>query len=592
MSLDVPIISSEKSSDNFLVKISGGHRIITTGRFIVLGTHGVGVIDGHHFITSAQDLAVALNGYEGTPDKLGSSIRGALTIYIEDRQSGEVYILSDPFGSSIVFLNEHNNGVTASSSLGRLVSVLELQGRKPGKSLRYAALLASSNNGGISKSPYSGIDSIDQWSFICFSVSGVKINEYSLAREVFSKIDRSAGGIKTLQNMAIDDIINNVKAASRYEAPNHVCHLTGGMDSRTVLGAVIESGYSSKYSIHCGGDPLADDMLIARKLAHSLEKNISRDSGLHFGMLPGSPAENSRWSMHETAGLLRGPANPGLHRSNDVVLSGGFGGLLRNSFGGIDSGKGERGFSADTVLSPMLGFLGSMSISSKCILNADIINFASTEINSAVLESEELGVPNDALPEFLWFRFRSRYYVGEISRSLSEYVNRFDPLYTPWLLPLAWSYPRAERGNNYAHLDLLCEINEQLGMMPYDKKRITDSYLDDRPARQLGSLPEVMSDLEISDVRVRPLEPAGIKSPISTEHYAEARRVGLPPATVADSEFFRNEAKRLAAAIGPSELSQAFNYEELTQLLSRPPKWRPQFRAIRDVHDVLAWYSA
>lgn len=592
MSFDVPIISSEKSSGHSLITVAGGHRIVTTGRYIVLGTHGVGVIDGHYFITGARDLAAALNGYEGTPDKLGSSIRGALTIYVEDSQNGDVYVLSDPFGSSIVFRYEHDNSVTASSSLSNLVSALELRGKKPEKSLRYAALLASSNNGGISKSPYVGIESIEQWSYLAFSKSGVKVNEYSLAQEVFSMINRSDGGREFIRKLAIDDIVNNVKAASRYEAPNHVCHLTGGMDSRTVLSAVIESGYSAKYSIHCGGDPLADDMVIARKLAHSLGKTITRDSGLHFGMLPSSPAEDSRWSMYETAGVLRGPANPGLHRSNDVVLSGGFGGLLRNSFGGVVPGDDSLGFTADDVLGPILGALGSTNISTKSILNSDIINFASREVNNAALKSKELGVPNDALPEFLWFTFRSRYYVGEISRSLSKYVNRFDPLYTPWLLPLAWSYSREERGNNYAHLDLICEINEKLGMMPYDKKRITDSYLVDRPMRQSRSLPQTMNDIETGNVRLHPLKPTGSKTPISKEHYAEARRLGLPPATVADSDFFRNEAKRLTSKIGPSKLSDAFNFEELTQLLGRPPKWRPQYRAIRDLHDVLAWYGA
>lgn len=592
MSTHIPTIKSSKSDNGTQRLVISGHRVMTNGRYGILGTHGVGTVVGERLITNPEDLAAALSGYEEDPDALGSSIRGSLTIYVEDLRTGSIHVLSDPFGSSIVFYWQGKNDFYASSSLGHLVSVLSDAGFKPKKSLAYAALLASSNNGGLSESPYEGIRVIEQFSFLTFSTDGVIVEDYSMSKNLFLKINRTDSGRNALRELAVTDIINNVKAASRFEAPEFICHLTGGMDSRTVLAALIASGYQDKYSLHCGGDPLSDDMTISRKLSYSLNTSISRNSGLNHGIIPGSPAEDSRWAMHETHGVLRGPANPGLHRSNSVVLSGGFGGLLRNSFGAALSSAPVGGFSGLDVLDPMLGALGKSSIASNSVLSKELIDYSRSIINEKTLEAEEKGIPNDALPEFLWFAFRSRYYVGEISRSLSKYVNRFDPLYTPWLLPLAWSYSREMRGNNFAHLDLICDLSEELGMTPYDKKRITDQYLSERPRRQIRDLQNKMAPLISGNVRLNPVTPGKNQSGITKEQLAEARRVGLPPATVAYSEYYRKQSRHLADEIGESELSNYFNYEALIKLLENPPKWRPQYRSIRDLHDVLSWYTA
>lgn len=590
MSVDVPTIHSVKNADKIEVSVYGGHEIPTTGRYKVLGTHGVGTIDDHFFVTSPKDLSTALNGYCDTPERLGSSIKGALTIYVKDQFDNSIYILTDPFGSSIVYWWKQSGEVFSSSSLADLIAVLSSHGKSIKKSLVYSALLASSNNGGICSSPYEDIESIDQFCFLSFSTMGAQSREYTTAKNVFSIIDQSETSRRALRTLVITDIVNNIKAASRFNTSDYICHLTGGMDSRTVLAALINSGCQGKYSLHCGGDPLNNDMIIARKLANLLELEICTYSGLHFDSLPESPAEDSRWSMHETSGVLRGPANVGLRESNALVLSGGFGGLLRSSFGVTVPIEGNTNFSGIDVLKPMLGSLGPASPGAASVLNTDMIDLTKSVIDKSVIKSQEFGIPNDALPEYLWFSFRSRYYVGEISRSLSKYVNRFDPLYTPWLLPLAWSYRREDRVNNYAHLDLLCDLNRTLAMIPFDKNRITDQYLKDRPEIGRLALPERMSDLVPGVARARPLSSANNKMKISQEHYATARKVGLPPATVAYSSFYQTEARRLVGEIGENVLSEAFNYRELCNLLERPLKWRPQYRAVRDLHDALAWY--
>jgi hypothetical protein len=298
------------------------------------------------------------------------------------------------------------------------------------------------------------------------------------------------------------------------------------------------------------------------------------------------------WSMHETAGVLRGPAHPGLHRSDSVVLSGGYGGLLRNSYGGSLQGVPSNGFNDQSLTAAMLGAQAVGSESSAPLLSANLLEQATTIIGDRAKTHKENGIPLNAIPEYLWFSFRSRYYVGEISRSLSSYVNRFDPLYTPALLPFAWNYNREERGSNFAHLDLLISINKNMALMPYDKPRVGEEYLSLNPDISTMELPQKHANIVDEYISPNAYTPRGSTVTITENQYSLARKIGLPPATVAYSETYRAKTKELIGAIGESTLSQAFNYQQLSGLVNSQPKWRPQFRALRDLHDTLLWYTS
>ncbi|WP_138926073.1 hypothetical protein [Glutamicibacter creatinolyticus] len=509
---------------------------------------------------------------------------------MEDNRSGELLILSDPFGSSTVFLYKTELTTLISSSLVSLTSLAKSDGKPLKKSLKYAAMLASSNNGGLVDSPYEGVRVLGQFKYISISTAGVSEKEYSIQDDIFSIDLFRPQSAELLRERVKQDIVANISAASRYPSSRYICHLTGGMDSRTVLAGLISSGYENKYVLHCGGDPLADDMQISRRLASAFDLQISYDSGLEVGVLSGSPVVDSKWSMHETAGLLRGPANPGLRQSDAVVLSGGFGGLLRNSFGLPLATVPSDGFDARCLMKPMLGALGEQDGHGNSVLNGELRIHALERLSQVQERAKTLGVPNEALPEFVWFSFRSRYYVGEISRSLSKYVNRFDPLYSPWMLALAWSYSRQERALNFAHLDLIVDIHEELAMMPYDKERITSAYLDARPNLTMGALPQSQAPMKRNSLAAAPFNLGLGNTAISSEQFESARKIGLPPATVAYSELYRSRCLEFIEELGKEELSQYFNFEHLYKLVANPPKWRPQYRSIRDLHDVLSWY--
>ncbi|WP_146755356.1 hypothetical protein [Arthrobacter sp. AQ5-05] len=589
MTQQIPVICLEQSGLNSVRAVYGGNDLYAGGRYRVLGLHGNGVFS-QRLVGSAEEASAALAGVEDSPAKLGATIRGPLSVYLHDTRTGDIHILSDPFGSGLIFHIRKNGHWIISSSLPSLVSILKSKNIDIKKSLNYSALLSVSNNGGLTPSPYEDIDVIPQFSFATISQETVSFSDYDNKKSLLGNIDRSASSIISLQDTVIDDFIQNIRIASQANAPSYICHLTGGMDSRTVLAALSRTDYLDKYNIHCGGDPKSDDMIIAAKLSSHLGLRMTRQSGVDAGVLPSSPTEDSMWSMHETAGVLRGPAHPGLNRSESIVLSGGYGGLLRNAYGGSLFGMPEAGFTENNLAKAMLGeaALGSDSVAP--LLSNELKEAAFESIRRGIETGIDFGTPLDAIPEYLWFHFRSRYYVGEISRSLSPYVRRFDALYSPMLLPLAWSYDRERRGQNFAHLDLLGKLDSNLAGLPFDKPRVGADYLASRPNFSVRELPNAVPSMYDGYVPPSPFVSREASIRISDAELATARRIGLPPATVSYAGSYQKTVQNLVGEIGERTLSQSFNYDQLVSIVKDPPKWRPQFRVLRDLHDSLLWY--
>ena len=591
MSADVPVLRHTGVYPEAQYTIYGGSQIITTGRFVVRGVHGVGTVNGTDFITKADDLAKALSGYEEEPEVLGGSIRGALTIYVEDRRTEALYILTDPLGSSIVYSYADSGRAYSSSSLRNLLAILKSDGIEPEKSLAYAAVLALTNFGGLVDSPYVDVTALAPFHFLEVSRSGIDSRTYPLRDEIFGSLNAYSSDVAGLRKKVLSDILANIKTASRYQATSYISDISGGLNERTILAGLENSGYRHKYSLHTNGSLTSADTLVSRSVAGSLKMRISRDAGYEVSVKPGTSTEYRRWRFHETTGVLCGPATSGLQGTDSVVLTGGFGNLMGNTFSNVAQNAGSEEIDDSKLLALCLGESDGKPGNPRKILGEDLLEVCLQKIRTIVREAKKLNVPNDSLPEFLWLFTKSRYIDGESSRSLSEYSHRFDALYSPWTLPAAWTYPRVDRGKNFFQLDLLVELDQELATLPFNKNVNVSDFFTAHPHLKQRSFQRPQSDLEARRFSSQPMQIDSDFVTISSQHTSESLRLGLPPKRIALSEELRRSSLEMLSDIGFDTVKKYFNHEALVKILESKPRWVPQYRLIENLHDGLAWFS-
>ncbi|WP_382412219.1 hypothetical protein [Glutamicibacter bergerei] len=358
MSSAVPVFSISRHQDKFACTVLGGESLPTTGRYEILGVHGAGVVNGEYFVTTSRDLVIALHGYNESVETLGTSIRGALTLYIRDIGTGNAYVLSDVLGASSTFRYASDEIEYYSSSLPRLLAELRAEGIHLRKSLKYAAVLASAGHGGLVESPYDEITTVGLFKYVAICQDGVGINDYPLKEEFFGHFTGYGSDLKKLRKRLAEDISANVRAATNYQARRHVCQLSSGIDDRIVTAAINRCGSGPEYNMYNNGAPSDPNTLISLQLAGRFGYQVSKDPGYSAAMIAGKAVEDSRWRLHETAGVLRGPATPGIRVEPNLLLTSGFASLLGGLSTHAYDAKPAGPFPANDLDRAVIGVLG------------------------------------------------------------------------------------------------------------------------------------------------------------------------------------------------------------------------------------------
>lgn len=599
MAHQVPVISGgfdETALDETIpYAVNNADRIVTSGRYDVLGVHGFGILN-RRAVADSNDAADALSNVLESPEGLGGGITGALTVYLFDRAKGQMLILPDPLGSGLVFLWKKSTKWAISSSLPLLIRFLSAQGEEPKKSLGYLAQLGAVGHGGVVPAPYEDVQVLPPFAYVAIGAQGRELLRYPVKDDYFKVVRGSRRNYDRKLESVASQLIENLNTVSVYPARDYICHLTGGLDSRTVLAGLTRTPYLQRYATFTSGAPNEPDVKIAAMIASELDLTTSRDSGLHTQLIPPNPSEAARWAMHATGGVIAGPAHIGMLAQPDtVILSGGYGEMLRGYYGMFSpdwSADEKERWLTNKLLGP--GYDPHGSSPDDHLFAESMIEKGRAHARMFVREVAELGLPSDTLPEYSFLRMRRRYYGGEIARSIASYAHRMDPLYVQDLLNLGFSVDREERLNYFVQLDLGRTLNADLTSLPFDTPRISERYTESR-----GGFIERAPSASLPTPRVRGHLPERPYFPeatriitVTAKHREEAARVGMPVRYIANCVANQQAIRDLVSMIGERELSETFNVPRLLEIVNRPPKRRPGFRLLQNMHDALTWFSA
>lgn len=553
-------------------------------RVTVLGIHGVGIVGESWVSTTAEAQRYFDQISSFDPDAVGSSIRGSLTIYIWDSSNAVAYVLADPLGGGIVFKVERHDSFMVSSALTDLVDNQEFIGLNVSKSLSYTASYVGTGSGGLIESSYEGVGRLDQFTYLKISDSGVSECTYSVRDYVYDP----SFHYEDLLDRVKDEVEANLRLTLEHDNEMRIAHLTGGIDSRLVLGAIKSLSLEEKFRFYCSGNDNEPDQKTAQGLSATLGIQMTKHSGVESNKLADDLRDQLLAPLVETGGIVGGPARSHLSQGNRLILSGGYGELLRSFY--------SKGYEFDgdirTAATKIFGSGSFHANPRSALLSESAISKTVLGMDRLISQGRQLGLKNDALLDSLYFTARNRYFVGEISRSMSPYASRFDPLYSLSLARLGLHARLDWKSNGVVGLDLLKSFSQDLIGLPFDSERITEFYEDLRgkvPRRTMSAGGAIYDGNVAPSVSTRPKN-----SPDRPTHrdIEIANTLRTSPRLVAQNGEVRKRLQVLLSGISDAELSIGFNAAALRKLVNTEPSHRVHLRTAMKLYASLEWYFA
>ncbi|HEX8742512.1 MAG TPA: hypothetical protein VF712_05215 [Thermoleophilaceae bacterium] len=398
--------------------------------------------------------------YLGAPDTWADSLDGRFTAARYDDGDRTLDVVSDALGAYPVY-EAHADGVRWTSNSAELVRDLI------GATDLDPEVLAPVLGGGWSLSG----DPV--W-------SGVRRVTYGCVRRLKSGAPASRAELLPLAQVAsmlgsgfdppraASVLVEGVRALADWPMRPSVVPITGGRDSRVVLGAALRSGI--RFESTTGGDEASPDVQVGRELAEV--------GGVAHSILAHDP-HGSVWddwrraaaivdltssgtaSLADAAGFPLGPREGAL-----VLWHSGQGGEIARAYYGTGGGLGRDGLVQRLARS----FLGQRPG------RADVLSdggraHVHEQIGAWVDRQLTAGVDAVDVPDMFYLQRRMGTWAGP-SHGCVEYVrDTTSPLWSRRLLPDELGLPAAERARHLFHLRVLEEVAPALVGVPFEDGR-------------------------------------------------------------------------------------------------------------------------
>lgn len=545
-----------------------------------VGVHGAGVYR-KRFVTTIKDLLTIPLPQDYSSE--GVHLSGSLALYVRD-SSGSYAILPDPIGAGLIFHYKKLGIEAISSDLGLLVDSLAEEGVVLAKSLAYLGILTATGSGGFGYAPYEGVEVLAPGLWVQAGKDGISFIPYTESSQIYTGSESYESALEAIAA----EIQDQVQAAANYEADYKISHLTGGIDSRLVLAALRSLDLADVFSYYSMGGKGVPDYDIAYGICGSLPAKMTAFGGYVEVSRARSWKETFIGSYEETSGVANTLGSVWSQKNSSLILSGGYGEFFKSFYN-----KGEEAHSDPAVIAEqMFGQLGMGRNSRMCLLSEDFKNHLVTVLGKEIDEGLARGIRKDAVLDYRYMTGRNRFFVGEISRTLSHSVPRYDPLYSLQSARLALSLDGKTRNANVIGLDLMKKLDPVLASLPYDKDRLSGFYEELRGPQtrtNFSGLEPVVLPRPQLDLPKAPARTWSFPR-VTPEETAYARKLGMQPRYMVQHQLIKAEMPEIIEEIGASKLGEIINMPLLQRYLAGQPHHRAIYRSLVNLYGSLAWY--
>lgn len=544
---------------------------------------GVAIADGR-LLRSGADLLRVWGGREPAPFAhwWGRHARQASCAYVWHAPTQRLVVLPDALGGATIFVHEVSGVQVLSSDYAALIGVLDDLGLRPEKDLMYQVERTVFGSGGLYETSHAGGRRVPTFTHLDITSSGLREVRYDAA----PTLDQPRSYYEGLATVRAD-VLDSIAAIAAAPTEERIAHLTGGFDSRMVLGAILEAGVQDRFEFFCSGPPESRDREVADGLARTLGLVRSPSAGLvphHVG----SFSDQQLALLGYTAGMSNvGPT--GTEDPLDVIAAGGgYGELFRSFYTHAITGQGPAPWSDGHAL--MTAMVGSAP--DQGILSPRAFDLLAGRLTDVLTGIHDSGVPADFVGDVYYSDVRNRYHMGATSLSWSRVGARVNPLYSVSGLQAACELPGIARRANVLGYDLLESFGHDLSRYPFDKDRSSIEYR--RQRRPRPGLPFAEGQVTWS---TKPARPASGPAPAPMS--AERREIVLKRAKALDIIFWQSVNLESTQAVLRRVLEQTdlSTYADVVNVsylqdLARTGTWnRNRVRHLYSATTMLGWFG-
>ena len=189
---------------------------------------------------------------------------------------GTVTALPDFFGGASLFHGRGAGSEFVSASLMELERWAQSAGRPLTKSTHFQAERILLGNGGLWPTSFDGVNRLEQFQHVVVTGAGIEHRPYALLRSLTG----AARPVDDVLASIRQDVVANVTAIAASPAEHRIAHLTGGFDSRLVLGAILDGGLEDAFVFFTSGGIGTTDRTISDGLTGEFRLRRATGSGL------------------------------------------------------------------------------------------------------------------------------------------------------------------------------------------------------------------------------------------------------------------------------------------------------------------------
>ena len=383
-----------------------------------------------------------------------------------------------------------------------------------------------------------------------------------------------------LADEAAEEIVGNLRALARGDFDHWVCDLTGGMDSRLVLAAVLGEGLQDALVFHTiGGHPNSD-----ANVAALIRRRFGLRRGVDVHPAPSvqrTPLEWMRTTLGQTGGLMStffkvapAPDAPSRH----LWIGGGSGELLREFW---SSGapapapipaprrrlrrllRAALGRPAPAPEGSVLHAKAGSVRTRARLLRPEAREAFAAAVEDFARDSLAAGVAPEHVGDHYYLATRARYHFGVFWATSPR--ARFHPLYSPAALRAAHALPNEEKAANRLGFELMRRLRPELLRLPFAGKRWPPLVMPDAPEPVTRATPP----LGDPDERAVSVHPPGPRAP-KREPSEWERRLVARGAKSREVELGAALEEARAASLDWEALEPVFDPGAVRAFLDRP----------------------
>ncbi|WP_396278359.1 hypothetical protein [Glutamicibacter creatinolyticus] len=402
-----------------------------------------------------------------------NSASNASALYVQDAEQGWAACFPDPLGGAVAYSYATNEDVFVSTSIQSIVERTTELDIPISKDPLFQIERLIFGNGGLTPSSYRKVTSLEPFQYYSITGQRVSVENYTALD------DLSSASSHELFGQLINDVLNATSAISKTGSSTPIAHLTGGFDSRLVLGSILKLGVKDQFLMFCSGPEGSTDRKIADGLTHTLKLRRTNSSGLANAPTT-NMSERLLGALFASGGITStGPYGRELD-SDIVALGGGYGEVLRTFYGSRLPESVSDSFDTRALCERLL----PKESQHASYISGSAISQIKSKLTSRLNAVNTLYNDISFLPDAFYTHVRNRYHIGQSSLLWSRVGSRFDPLYSVAGFELSRRSGSLARKANVLGFDLMESLQKELLSYQFDYDRFSPelSTLRKRPA--------------------------------------------------------------------------------------------------------------